>query len=145
LFDGDTLGSNPIYHYTNSAGFLGIVTRNQLWATDYTFLNDPSEHTYGHNIVKQVILELKEKPEYKVLAEIYKGRFEHDIIAETFGRSYYIVSFTENNDSEKHWKEYGNNGNGFAVEFSPSDEFRMIDFDLLGDIPHKLIKIDRNR
>ena len=62
LFDGVLLENKPLYHYTNTDGFLGIIKNNQIWATDYKFLKDPSEHSYGHALVKEVIEELiKEK------------------------------------------------------------------------------------
>ncbi len=35
-----------LYHYTTSAGLLGILENKSLWATHYSFLNDASEIKY---------------------------------------------------------------------------------------------------
>ena len=51
------VGDKKLYHYTNAIGFLGIVQNNMVWATDYTFMNDPSEHIYGHELVEEVLKE----------------------------------------------------------------------------------------
>ncbi len=48
-----------IYHYTDAAGFVGIVERNELWSTDAGFLNDSTELVYINEILAEVIAELR--------------------------------------------------------------------------------------
>src|SRR5437588_10119257 len=36
-----------IFHYTDAGGFKGIVERDQIWLTERTHLNDPTELAYG--------------------------------------------------------------------------------------------------
>jgi hypothetical protein len=141
IFDGRDFGTKRLYHYTDSNGFLGIIKNSQLWATDFKDLIDPLEHKHGHNIVKQVVEELIAETSNETLNQLYLLRFNPEIIAESFGRGFYLVSFTENKDSIKHWLDYGKRGNGFAVEFEPSDQFRGIPTEILSTIPHKLIKV----
>jgi hypothetical protein len=52
--DGDTL----VYHYTDAAGFEGIVRNQCLGATDYRFLNDRTEIKSGADAVQEVAKEL---------------------------------------------------------------------------------------
>jgi hypothetical protein len=39
--------SEIVYHYTDAAGFLGIISSGRFWATNADFLNDPSETTFA--------------------------------------------------------------------------------------------------
>ena len=39
-----------LYHYTTSAGLLGIIESNGIYLTDARFLNDSSEITYGRSL-----------------------------------------------------------------------------------------------
>lgn len=36
-----------VYHYTDAAGLLGIVSTGTLWMADIEFLNDAEELTYA--------------------------------------------------------------------------------------------------
>jgi hypothetical protein len=36
-----------VYHYTNYAGLVGILSGNEIWASNYNFLNDVSEKRYA--------------------------------------------------------------------------------------------------
>jgi hypothetical protein len=40
-----------VYHYTDAAGLLGIISSGTLWATDIEFLNDAQELTYARATV----------------------------------------------------------------------------------------------
>lgn len=40
-----------IYHYTDVAGLIGIITSGCIWATHVGRLNDSSENRYGHELV----------------------------------------------------------------------------------------------
>ena len=48
-----------LYHYTNAAGFLGIVTDEELWASNAAFLNDSTELIYMGDILADVLNELR--------------------------------------------------------------------------------------
>ncbi|MDZ4252273.1 MAG: DUF2971 domain-containing protein [Sulfuritalea sp.] len=43
--------STVIYHYTDVAGLIGIITSGCIWATHVGKLNDASENRYGHELV----------------------------------------------------------------------------------------------
>ena len=44
-----------LYHYTTADGFLGILSSEQIRATNYSFLNDSSELAYGLRIMEDVL------------------------------------------------------------------------------------------
>jgi Protein of unknown function (DUF2971) len=44
-----------IYHYTNQAGLLGILSSKEIWATHIRYLNDASEYNRGLEIVKACV------------------------------------------------------------------------------------------
>src|SRR5688572_29928312 len=44
-----------LYHYTTTAGFLGIIRSERVWATHTSFLNDKSEIEYGAQLMNEVL------------------------------------------------------------------------------------------
>jgi len=48
---------NPplIYHYTNDIGLDGILDKGELWLTDASQLNDPSEILYGFSHILDLL------------------------------------------------------------------------------------------
>ena len=44
-----------LYHYTDASGLKGIIDNQEIWFTDYRYLNDPSELTHGMNLAKALI------------------------------------------------------------------------------------------
>jgi len=38
-----TVIKTPLYHYTDANGLKGIIENDEIWFTDYRYLNDPSE------------------------------------------------------------------------------------------------------
>jgi hypothetical protein len=41
-----------LFHYTSSAAFLSIIDNNTLWFSDFRYMNDLSELSYGIDLVK---------------------------------------------------------------------------------------------
>jgi hypothetical protein len=105
--------ATPIYHYTDAAGLLGIISTNRIWATDVSFLNDPSE---GRLFPEHFIECMRQKPggltslERKIIEEIANGLELH-----ASGRSTYGVSFCGEGDLLSQWRGYGSFGSGYAV------------------------------
>ena len=50
-----------LYHYTDAAGLLGIVTHGELWASNAAFLNDTTELLNIQGVLKDVLAELETK------------------------------------------------------------------------------------
>jgi len=47
-----------VYHYTNAAGLLGILSNNEIWLGDVEFMNDAQELKYARTAV---VAQLKAK------------------------------------------------------------------------------------
>jgi hypothetical protein len=106
-----------VYHYTDTAGLLGIVRSGVLWATDYRFLNDSSELSYIFRLAAEVV------------REEFAGRYSG--LAGTFldyaatasppygDVPYYLCCFSELDNSLSQWRAYGGR-QGFSLAF-PGD------------------------
>lgn len=93
-----------VFHYTDLNALINIIHKDciVLRATNVLYQNDPHEIVEGVNIVNKI-----EK--------------DQNIVAGAF-RSYYITSFSANEDNLSMWGMYAANGNGCAIAF---------DFDML--------------
>lgn len=103
-----------IYHYTTSDGLIGILQTSGIWASNYSFLNDPSERVY-----------CIEKTE-EAIHEVQAGRSE--LVKEMLGRlqkslhgagiwTEYIASFCEEGDLLSQWRTYGADASGYSLGF----------------------------
>jgi hypothetical protein len=112
-FNEDTFAPPRLYHYTGAAGVKGILLGHNssgcsplvLRATNFSFLNDPSEINYGRNLAVTV-LEEKEKQaddhDLTTLREI-KASFEKQVeLSEV-----YVSCFTKLQDDLSQWRAYG--------------------------------------
>lgn len=106
-----------VYHYTDVAGFLGIISSGFLWATDYRFLNDSSELSYVFRLASEVVRE-----EYLGAHSGLAGKFL-DYAASApppySGTPYYLCCFSELDNSLSQWRAYGGQ-QGFSLAF-PGD------------------------
>lgn len=88
-----------VFHYTDLNALINIIHKDCiiLRATNVLYQNDPHEIVEGVNIVNKI-----EK--------------DQNIVAGAF-RSYYITSFSANEDNLSMWGMYAANGNGCAIAF----------------------------
>ncbi len=137
---------SSVFHYTDAAGLLGILQSDNLFATDYRFLNDPSEG----QILREMLLPLFETEiaEFtpKLIAKgwlkkkIYEkdGLSVHRLHAEGLYRAliqavdnvspFFVTSFCKHDDGSdayshgllSQWRGYGGGG-GFAIEFDEKE------------------------
>ena len=101
LFDPEL----PLYHYTTAGGFEGIVSSRAMRATNFSFMNDPSEIAYGRNLVLEQLSdkrkEVKDEPAIvKVLNRVERALKEE--LTEI-----YVVSFSSAKDDLSQWRAYG--------------------------------------
>lgn len=90
-----------VYHYTDSAGLLGILSEKCLRLTNVAYLNDSEELKEG----------LRHYGEPATAAE--EGRLKEVRKAP----QYYIGSFTKHSDHLRHWMSYCPSG-GYAIGFN---------------------------
>ncbi len=68
------MSEQNLWHYTDSAGAIGILSTNSLWATSLAHLNDSSELEYGLQVV---VDELEKRARKEVGARVsFLGLFD---------------------------------------------------------------------
>src|ERR1022692_2344794 len=111
---GRTLPSGPVYHYTSSVGFHGIISTAELWFTHVAYLNDPGELHYPIKVANEVLRELmtgKDRPYLeRAWAAFPNSRF-HDGL--------YVGSFSMAGNLLSQWRAYCPDG-GYSLCFDPA-------------------------
>jgi hypothetical protein len=99
-----------IYHYTSPEGLLGIVEKNELWMSDYLFMNDAEELTYGLAVAKDRFEKAAEElPHAADVLRRWGSPSDLDDIRACVG------SFSLMSDSLSQWRAYGSISIGFEV------------------------------
>lgn len=109
----------PLYHYTDAAGVLGIIRGKQIWATHFRYLNDQDELEAGERIITDEARRLAgERPE-----ETARGWFLdsfaqiHPEQSLTHIADVFIASLSANGDQLSQWRAYGADGHGYSLGF----------------------------
>lgn len=86
-----------VFHYTTLSALISILRNDGivLWATNASYLNDPSELLQGIELINQL------DSTSKIQIDEFKD--------------YYLTSFSDNDDSLVMWNQYGSNGNGCCI------------------------------
>lgn len=136
------LPQTPLYHYTDSAGLLGILvypekfkgaptgmTFGTLWATDANYLNDSEEVTYGSKILAEELENEADAPgqtpvvstKLRELADdVRENRFDMTWHKEAQQAVPYVACLCEDGDLLSQWRGYGDGGGGYAIGFNPA-------------------------
>jgi hypothetical protein len=131
-----------IFHYTDANGLIGILSSSTLFATDYRYLNDPSEASE----IKKLILPVFQSEIAEISPKLVEKNFlnkkfyedfgtnVHSLEAEAMYRSmiraidnvspFFLLSFCRhypgseefNHGLLSQWRGYASGG-GFAIEF----------------------------
>lgn len=118
-----TMADEPdvLYHYTDAAGFAGIVQNRKLWATDIRFLNDPLELRYAYEALLTALEAAKtDKPEY---SEAYDAALQaismtNALDPETIEDRLFSTSFSADGDDFGQWRAYADDARGMALGFN---------------------------
>lgn len=112
----------PLYHYTDAAGLLGILSKQTIWATGVEYLNDAEEVLYARDQLRSALADRLEKlpaplrPSSSNTDERRAHRLRQ-IIQHLdrldYGFGLYVACFSEVRDSLSQWRAYG----GYAVGF----------------------------
>lgn len=109
-----------LYHYTDLNALKGILTNNELWATNCMFLNDSKELSHG---VQLTIDELDNTArQSKVFGLVFEKLKELFWGLEQFAAELNIgvCSFSEERDSLSLWRGYGNRSSSVSIGFDPA-------------------------
>jgi hypothetical protein len=104
---------NNLYHYTTAQGLLGIIEKNELWASNLRCMNDQSELQYTIDLVENMLREKVRDGFPHLPKETWEnilGRFE------SFDNAY-SCCFCEERDQLSQWRAYSQKGTGYSIGF----------------------------
>lgn len=155
MTEGTRQPTKQLYHYTDSAGLLGVLAQPEkfkgspdgmtfgtLWATDANYLNDSEEVTFGSAILADEFEKQARAPHLpdglvaqltELANDIRKNHFNMTWHAEAQQAVPYVACLCENGDLLSQWRGYGAGGGGYAIGFHPDTlaSFYTIDTDLI--------------
>lgn len=106
---------DPLYHYTDQAGLLGIIKETEFWATKVQYMNDFTEFWRAVDLAKTRIAEGIQNTKAPETAELLKA------IIDNIGSILYInifsVSFCPHPDLLSQWRGYSGLGGGTLSAF----------------------------
>jgi hypothetical protein len=124
-----TYTGGTIWHYTNTAGLIGIVESGTLWATGAAHLNDSREIGYGVELIGSVWNTLRRnygEPTDRLVRSVLvrsgvEGSFD----------GAYVACASTSKDDLGHWRGYGN----VAIGLNPDarldlEEYSQLDGEL---------------
>ncbi|MFS6814982.1 DUF2971 domain-containing protein [Citrobacter meridianamericanus] len=102
-----------IYHYTDLNGLQGIVSNNELWATNIYFLNDRVELRHGLKCYLNALDTYREEVSPEVRDKIINLI---NRVSEAANLPFYSISFSRVVDQLSQWRGYGKES-GVCIEF----------------------------
>lgn len=133
-----------LYHYTDSAGLLGILGNpvefdgaprharyGTLWATDARYLNDTKELRFGTKLLASELKEQARDPArtpavadrlLELAQTVRAGTFEMTWHKDAHPATPFVTCFSSasKGDLLSQWRGYGDGGGGFALGFARS-------------------------
>lgn len=105
-----------LYHYTGTAGLVGIITSGEIWATHVSFLNDRSEMVYARDLIAEVLKEkLKTATEPAVAAFLEEA---DRVMSRMFQNlDFYVACLCEDGDLLSQWRGYSKGSGMYAMGF----------------------------
>jgi Protein of unknown function (DUF2971) len=120
--------TKDVYHYTNAAGALGILSGRNLWATHYQYMNDPSEAKVALPLMREIAREAHavcndpRDADALPLIDQVKCLLANSLLENLDDmhsvHAPMVVSFSSDFNSLPQWRLYGDRGRGYAVGFS---------------------------
>ena len=113
-----------LYHYTDSNGLLGILESGIFYASHFSHFNDPSELTYGINIINTCIRERIKHEKIKSIKDKlnkFQQSFDVNEIIFKVNELIFGLSFSENGDLLSQWRAYSDNGKGYSIGLLKND------------------------
>lgn len=108
-----------LYHYTDARGLLGIIQKQEVWASHIRYLNDSEEFDYAVNLAQGVIrgrAEATANQKEKEVLTALSTRLSPGRMVDVF-----VASFSEDGDLLSQWRGYCPNGAGYSIGFVARD------------------------
>ncbi len=108
-----------LYHYTDVRGLEGIINNEEIWLTEYGYLNDSSEGVYGIEIFKEVLGSGVFR-DYNLFRDRfdYKVDFVDLVNAISRKEGVFCCSFTSEGNLLSQWRAYCPKEGGYSIGFS---------------------------
>lgn len=120
--------SRILFHYTSAEGLFGILQNRRLRATEFTFMNDPSEVVFAAEQVRKRLLEEidsgVQEPELLGSIQAAVSFLERDYIDPYSPHQYqedrsFLTSFSDRDDHLTLWRLYAGQA-GYCIGFDQS-------------------------
>lgn len=103
-----------IYHYTEPSALLGILESQEIWLTDYAYLNDSKEVEHGLALSRTILENYSRAHDSDSgLSTIVDAA--RDEMNRIDGRRFAVACFSAKGDSLPQWRAYGPLAIGFSV------------------------------
>ena len=128
-----------LFHYTGQAGILGILGNQELRASHFRYLNDPSEVEYSKGIFLNAIelvkphVDAQSKVAFDVIIEILEGL--HLEFANIF-----VACFSRDGDNLEQWERYASPF-GYSIGFSRQSIEALQIRDLVSPFETRLLQV----
>ena len=116
-----------LYHYTTTAGLLGIIQQKEIWATHSQYLNDLREFRHALEIAQEELRAMRAASQDADRSCTLQQMEENTTGIEI--ANVCVTSFSENRDSLSQWRAYSGGGAGFAIGFSSEFLNAVLDTD----------------
>jgi hypothetical protein len=110
-----------VWHYTNLAGFEGILSSGRLWATEAHHTTDKTEFIHARDVAVHYLERLQPRDESmakakQVAQDTMVRAFEQGVLAPSL-TEIFVASFCETDDLKSQWMEYADAGRGVSLSF----------------------------
>lgn len=113
-----------LWHYTTSAGLIGIVESGSILSTQVSCLNDSNESRYFSTRFRTALMEQLETVSDETTSQFVKKYVERlkddDANPISADFPYFVTCFTPLEDDISHWRRYGAE-NGYAIGVRTKD------------------------
>jgi hypothetical protein len=101
-----------LFHYTTAAGFEAIVRTGSVRATNFSFMNDPSEISYGRDLIIKLLKVKRKTVTFNEMLKLTAKDLQERPLPEI-----YVTSFTFASDDLSQWRAYGGTLARYALGF----------------------------
>jgi hypothetical protein len=116
---------DEVWHYTNLAGFRGIIASGRIWATEARFTNDSTEFTHARDIALTYLGSSNPPDEHQAFAydeahKVVESVFSTGILSPSL-TEVFITSFSAAVDLKSQWSDYADRYCGVSIAFDLHD------------------------
>jgi hypothetical protein len=119
-----------VYHYTDAAGMIGMLSAGTIWATDYRFLNDRTEYVHTTKVARAVLSDAMKGHPDNLQSKLYSAILEIDQAEEPTAS--FVFSLSAQRDDLSQWRGYAREGMGFTLGLSGPELCKSSEIDANG-------------